>query len=131
LARRAASAGSPVASAPPAARGGTMAMSAPKSLGEKPTDPEPRPISPRPSSKTLVEHAAPPPKENAAALIALAVQEHPLSDGARDVAGSHPSPGQKRVGGGAGAAASLVALTLLVVALFPRARTNHPPPPAA
>jgi serine/threonine protein kinase len=121
--------GYPVASPP--ARGGTVAMSAPKSLGEKPTDPEPRPISPRPSPKTLVEPAAPPPTENAAALIALTVQQHPLADGARGVAGSHLSPAQKWVAVGAGAAASLVALTFVVVGLLPRKEANVSPQPAA
>jgi len=110
-------------------RGGTMAMSAPKSHGEKPTDPEPRPIASRPAPKTMIEDSAPPPDEKAAAVL-LAVQERPLADDVLGTAGAHRKTAQAWVAVAAGAAAAVMVLTFVVMGLFPRNEAK-PAAPAA
>jgi serine/threonine-protein kinase len=116
----------PAPTDPELVRGGTTAMSTPKSHGEKPTDREPRPIASRPPAKTLIEQALPPAGESAGAAPAIIVNP-PQPDGARAVTGSAASAIQKRIIIGAAGATALVLMMFFVMGLFPR----KDPQPAA
>jgi serine/threonine-protein kinase len=110
----------PALTEPTRLRGGTMAMSAPKTHGEKPTDPEPRPVAARPTPKTMVERVATPPKGHVQPAPAFTVKEAALALSSRSAAGSQPAGARKWVAVGAGAAAALVMLVGGVAWFVPR-----------
>jgi len=126
-------------SAPKAAPGGTMPMSAQPSHGERPTDPEPRPISAPRASKTLIERPSPQPEEKAAAAVfsALATSEsqrlkaptRPEAGGAGGAAASRVNPVQTWITVGAAAVGSLLVLTFVVMWLMPGKETGSTAPP--
>jgi serine/threonine-protein kinase len=122
--------GIPIAQAVPTdpelVRGGTMSMSTPKSHGEKPTDPEPRPVGSRPQAKTVIERTSPQPGEKAVTAEVILVDARE-ADRSRATTGSPAISAQKWVTVGAGVAAALVVATFVIVALFPRKE----PQPAA
>ena len=115
------------------ARSGTMPMAALKSVAEAPTDPEPRPVTPRRGSQTIIERPVSPSRANAtismSALdlaaahgVAAPARMEPAESG---LAGA-PRPGsaQTWISIGAGAAAAVLVVTFLIYSLIPRGESN-------
>ena len=112
-------------------------MSIPNIHGEKPTDPEPRPITPRRGSQTVIERPLRPSEAKATAVFgALDTSESrglktppPVRpDDARVVGVPHSTPIATWIAIGAGAGASLLVVTFLIMWLIPRGETSPTAP---
>ncbi len=112
-----------------AARSGTMPMAVLINDAEAPTDPEPRPITPRRGSQTIVERPLEPSRANATvAMSALDIQVSPGLTSPEQMrqansgmaGGPHPNPVQTWIFIGAGAGAAVLLVTFLIFSLLPR-----------
>ena len=112
-----------------AARSGTMAMTGLKNDAEAETDPEPRPITPRRGSQTIVERPLQPSRANVTvAMSAVDVQVSPgltspeqMGPANSGIAGGpRPNPVQTWISIGAGAGAAVLLVPFLIFSLIPR-----------